>query len=237
MSFEQEIKLIFSNYGFNLTQNQIEKFKKYYNFLIIYNKKVNLTTITSQTDVIVKHFLDSVLSINQIKPNLKIIDIGTGAGFPGIPIKIMRDDIKLTLVDSLNKRIIFLNQLVEILELKNVEIIHSRSEELAHNLNYREKFDICVNRAVAKLSTLIEYSVPFLKINGLLVSYKAKNCKDEINESVNAVKLLHLKLQDIINFNILESNSERNLIIFKKLQKTGSGYPRLNNKPKTQPLN
>lgn len=236
MSFEQELKSKFLNYGFNLTEKQAEQFKNYFKLLILWNKKFNLTTITTQSDVIIKHFLDSVLAVDNLEQNSCVIDLGTGAGFPGIPLKIMREDINLCLVDSLKKKTVFLKEVVESLQLENVLIIHSRSEDLAHKPGHREGYNHCVSRAVAKLNTLLEYCSPFLKTNGTVIAYKAKTAQEETKEAENAAKELKLVLEKQLNFNIAENNSERTVIIYKKTGKTPNAYPRLQNKPKTNPL-
>lgn len=236
MSFEQEITSKFLNYGFSLTEKQIEQFKNYYNLLILWNKKFNLTTITAQTDVIIKHFLDSVLAVDNIEQNARVIDLGTGAGFPGIPLRIMRDDIDLCLVDSLQKRTLFLKELVETLELENVLIIHARSEDLAYKKLHREAYNHCVSRAVAKLNTLLEYCTPFIKKGGTVIAYKAKNAEEEIVNAQNAARTLNVSIEAQLSYDIEEINSERVIVIYKKTAATPNIYPRLQNKPKTNPL-
>lgn len=230
---EKLINEIFNKYNISLTEDQVKKFVKYYNLLIQWNKKFNLTAITEVKDVIVKHFLDSVLPYKKIKDNSTLIDIGTGAGFPGIPLKILNDSLKITLVDSLNKRVTFLNEVIKELNLKNITAIHSRCEDLAKT-NKRESFDYATSRAVAKLNTLSEYCAPFLKNNGFFIAYKSENYIEEIESSKNAFCILNLKIDKIENY-VIENNT-RNIIFIKKLKNINKIYPRDKNKPKTNPL-
>lgn len=236
MSFENELITIFEKYGFILTQKQVEQFKNYYRLLILWNKQFNLTAIVNQTDVIIKHFLDSVLSINELEKDCSVIDIGTGAGFPGIPIKIMRDDIYLCLVDSLKKRTVFLREVVETLQLENVLIIHDRAETLAHSPKHRENYNYAVSRAVAKLNTLLEYCSAFVVKGGKVITYKAKNVEEELAEASNAMKVLNLTHEKTLNYNIQEIQAKRNIVIFNKTNNTSMLYPRQQNKAKSQPL-
>ena len=236
MTFETELNQVFNKYGFTLSSKQTEQFKNYFKLLVLWNQRFNLTTITAQTEVITKHFLDSVLGIKLIKQNARVIDIGTGAGFPGIPIKIMREDVELHLVDSLQKRTVFLNEVVKTLELENVFVVHERAETMANNPVLRETYDYCVSRAVAKLKTILEYCSPFVKIGGSVIAYKAQQLPQEITEAKEAITKLNLKQTNLVNFNISETESERNIVEFIKLKHTPSQYPRLQNKPKTNPL-
>lgn len=205
------MKELFSNYSIDINDKQVNKFNKYYSLLIEWNKKINLTTITDYEDVIKKHFLDSVLLLKVLKKDLftlkNIIDVGTGAGFPGVPLAIMLPDAKFTLVDSLNKRIQFLNEVIEILEIDNINLIHARAEELGGDANYREKYDICVSRAVAALPLLLEYCSPFIKKEGVLYMYKSVKVEEEIYSAENALSILNCS----INKNILLSD-ENNFI-------------------------
>ena len=167
-----------------LNESQLEKFKIYMDFLLEYNSHTNLTAITDPNDIMIKHFLDSIIlnKFVEIQKNAKVIDVGTGAGFPGVPLKIFREDIDLTLVDSLNKRIKFLNELMGKINLK-ADIIHARAEELSHNLKYRESYDLAVSRAVAPLNILCEYCLPYVKIGGCFVALKGANVDEEIQNS------------------------------------------------------
>ena len=176
--------------GFNFSVEQLEKFYKYMNLLIEWNEKMNLTAITEPNDIILKHFIDSITINKYIENNAKVVDVGTGAGFPGIPLSIIRTDLQITLVDSLNKRLIFLQEIKKELELKNIDIVHARAEEFGQNKNYRETFDIATSRAVANLSTLSEYLVPLVKIKGKCVCMKASDAEEEIKQAENAVNIL-----------------------------------------------
>ncbi len=211
--------------GIDINDRQLKQLDKYYELLIEKNKIINLTTITNKKDVYLKHFYDS-LTINKIVDLKKIdslLDMGTGAGFPGMVIKIIFPNIKVTLVDSLNKRINFLNEVKELLKLDNLEIVHARCEDYARN--QIEKFDIVTARAVAHLSNLLEYAVKTIKINGYFIAMKG-NILCELEESSNAMNLLSLKLEDSIEFNLPYENSKRTLLKFQKIQKTNKKYPR-----------
>lgn len=234
MDFKEELKLKFNKHGIALTDVQIEQFYQYYKLIIDWNEKINLTTITEQSEVIEKHFIDSVLPINSFPANSKVIDVGSGAGFPGIPLKILRPDLNITLLDSLNKRINFLNIVIDTLKLENIETIHGRSEDIAKMPKYREKFDISTARAVAKLNVLAEYTIPFVKVNGLFVAYKSQDANNELLECKNAMSKLYFKHIDTVRFEL--NSGERNIIIFKKYNNTPNIYPRNQNKPRKMPL-
>ena len=230
---KEKIKEIFSKYSIEINDLQAKKFVKYYDFLIEENKKFNLTAITDFEQVILKHFIDSVLPINEIKHNAKIVDVGTGAGFPGIPIKILRDDVDILLVDSLEKRIKFLNELIKLLSLKKIKTLHSRAEDIGNN---RETFDVSLSRAVAKVNTLSEYLIPYVKVGGKIIMYKGKNSEEELTEGENAINILGGELEDIKKYYLPEIESERNVIIIKKIKHTNKKYPRNKNLPKLKPL-
>ena len=229
-----EIKEVFSKYGFSLSALQIDQFERYYEFLISENKKYNLTAITEKNDVIFKHFLDSCLAEKNIIKNAKIIDIGSGAGFPSNPLKILRPDIKFVLVDSLNKRVNFLNELIKILNLQDVVAVHARAEDYIKD--NREKFDYAVARAVAPLNTLLEYLVPYVKVGGECLIYKSQKLEEEIETSQNALKVLGCKVEKIESFNIDEIDAARKILIIKKCFVTPIKYPRGKNLPKTKPI-
>lgn len=216
-----------------LINNNKSQFEIYFKELIEYNEKVNLTAITEKEDVFIKHFYDSCLAQSLINKNAKVVDIGTGAGFPGLPLKIVRNDIDLHLVDSLNKRIVFLDSLKEKLNLK-YSTTHARAEEFCSN--HRESFDVCVSRAVAKLNTLAEYCLPLLKVGGKFIAYKGSNIDEEIKESKKAIDLLGGKIIEIKKFMLPEDKGERNLVLIEKISKTSSKYPRGKNLPKTKPI-
>lgn len=230
-----DFKQIFSELNKDNLDNVIQKFEIYYNELIDYNQKVNLTAITDKQEVFIKHFFDSGLSINEIPQNSKVIDVGTGAGFPGLPIKILRPDIDLHLLDSLNKRIVFLDYLKQKLQL-DYNTYHSRTEDFCINNKYREQFDVCVSRAVAKLNTLSEYCLPLLRVGGKFIAYKSGDIEQEINEGKNAIKILGGKIDKIIKMNLPNNTGERSLIIIEKIKNTDKKYPRNKNLPKLKPL-
>ncbi|MBQ7797691.1 MAG: 16S rRNA (guanine(527)-N(7))-methyltransferase RsmG [Clostridia bacterium] len=229
-----DIKTLFSNISIN-NENYLNLFEIYFNELIDYNQKVNLTAITDKEEVYIKHFYDSCLASDIIPHNVKIVDVGTGAGFPGVPLKIVRNDIDLHLVDSLNKRITFLNQLKEKLGV-NYSTYHSRAEDFSINLATREKFDICVSRAVAKLNALAEYCLPLIKVGGTFIAYKGGDIEDEVKESLKAINILGGEITEIKNFNLPNNMGNRNLIIIKKIKNTPQKYPRSKNLPKINPL-
>ena len=220
----------------NLTENQIEKFYKYMKLLLEWNEKINLTAITDENEIVLKHFVDSLTSLKYIKENDNIIDVGTGAGFPGIPMAIMMPNTKITLLDSLNKRINFLNEVIKELNLKNVETIHSRSEDCGKDILYREKYDISIARAVANLSTLSEYLLPFVKIDGKMICMKGSEVEEELNNSKYAIKELggEISLQD--EFCLPDTDIKRNIIVIKKIKYTPKLYPRKAGLPSKEPL-
>ena len=220
----------------NISEDNAEKFYKYNKLLIEWNKKINLTAIIEEKEIILKHFIDS-LSINKyIETEKKIMDIGTGAGFPGIPLKIVNENKRLILVDALSKRINFLEEVKNDLELINIELIHSRSEDLAKNLKYRENMDIAISRAVANLQVVVEYMLPFVKINGLCICMKGPNIKEEIINSKNAINILGGKIERIDKIVLPESDIERNIIVIRKVKVTPNKYPRKAGTATKQPL-
>lgn len=221
-----------------MNDRQVNQFIDYYELLIDWNNKINLTSIVEFEDVIIKHFIDSasILNFYNVEKCRSMIDVGTGAGFPGIPIKILVPDIELVLLDSLNKRINFLNEVIYKLGIDNCKAIHSRAEDLAILPEYREKFDLCVSRAVSNLSTLSEYCLPFVKTNGYFISYKSSDIDDEYNSSLNAIKKLNAKCERIEKFEITNTDISRSFIFIKKNGKTNNKYPRKNNLPKKNPL-
>lgn len=217
--------------------NQDEKSKKLYDFmcfLIEENKKLNLTAITKPKDIIMKHFIDSLIISKYIEKNNKIIDVGTGAGFPGIPISIYREDVSVTLLDSLNKRTQFLKRAGDSLNLKNIEIISSRAEDAGIDNNYREKYDIAVSRAVAQLNVLVEYLLPFVKVGGMCICMKGPRYKEEMVNINGVLNKLGGKLIDTIEIKNEEMN--RTIILIKKESRTNSIYPRKAGTPSKKPL-
>ena len=236
MDFNEKLEKMANQININLKKDEIIKFKSYMNLLLEWNKKINLTAITDEDDIILKHFIDSLSIIKYLKDNKSIIDIGSGAGFPGIPIKIFEKDIEMTLMDSLNKRVIFLNEVIEKLKLQNIVAIHSRAEDLARDVNYREKYDIAVSRAVANLSTLSEYMLPFVKVGGKCICMKGANIEEEKNLAENAIMKLGGKIISVENFKLANSDNERNIIIIEKVNKTDTKYPRKAGVPGKDPL-
>ena len=218
-----------------LSEEQKVMFYNYMNILLEWNQKINLTTITKPEDIIIKHFIDSLTVLKYIKnEKINIIDIGTGAGFPGIPIKIVNDLNNITLLDSLNKRIVFLQNVINELKLKDIVAVHSRAEEYI-KLEKREIYDIAVSRAVANMSTLLEYLLPYVKINGICICMKGPNIEEELENSKKALSILGGKVVNIDNFE-LPDGSKRNIIIVKKVKNTPMKYPRINNKPLKEPI-
>lgn len=222
----------------SLSDRQLEQFNKYYEMLIERNKVMNLTAITEYNDVVIKHFIDS-LSLNRVMEldrDLSLIDMGTGAGFPGIPLKIAFPKLNIVLLDSLNKRVGFLNDVIKELKLDGIKAIHGRAEDFGKDLAYRENFDLCVSRAVARLSSLAEYCIPYVKEGGYFVPYKAGNMEEELQESSKAIHVLGGKLIKTESFILPESDIERTLILIKKERKTPKAYPRSAGKPTKEPI-
>lgn len=235
---EEYLKKIASEIEIIISNKQIDQFRKYFDYLIEMNKVMNLTAITEPKEVVQKHFIDSISILNyyEFKDNMSVIDVGTGAGFPGIPLAIMCPNVNFTLMDSLNKRMKFLNNVIEMCELENVKCIHSRAEDLGKNDEYREIYDVCVSRAVANLSVLLEYCIPFVKVGGNFISYKSILAKDELVQSKNAQKKLCSYLEKNILFEIPDTDYKRCFLIFKKKSILSKKYPRQSGIPKKNPL-
>ena len=222
--------------GVRFLVEQAEQFFDYMNLLIEWNEKINLTAITDPEEIILKHFIDSITILKEIEDNSKIVDVGTGAGFPGIPLSIMNPSLKITLVDSLNKRLIFLQEVVNKLGLKNIEIVHARAEEFGQNKKYREKFDISTSRAVANLSTLSEYLIPLVKVGGKVISMKASEAQEEINDAKKAIEVLGGSIEKVEEFNLPQSDIGRTVIIIRKNKQTPNKYPRKPGTPSKEPI-
>ncbi len=227
----------FDKSGIPLKETQAVQLECFYEMLIEKNKVMNLTGITEFQDVVRKHFIDSVLNVRLEKENAKLLDVGTGAGFPGIPLKIMYPEIKITLLDSLNKRILFLQEVCEALKLQNVELLHGRAEDYGKHPKYREQYDYVCSRAVANLSSLCEYCIPFLKIGGTFISYKS-SAKEELEQARKAIRLLGGDEKNIEaeNFLLPESQDKRSLIYISKIKTTPKEYPRKAGMPTKEPL-
>lgn len=215
---------------------QLEQFFVYMNLLIEWNEKMNLTAIVEPNEIILKHFIDSITILKEIDNNSKIIDVGTGAGFPGVPLSIMNPTLKITLADSLNKRLIFLQEVINQLGLRNIEIIHARAEELGQSKKYREDFDVATSRAVANLSTLSEYLIPLVKKGGKIISMKAGGAQEEIETAKKAIKILGGRIERIEEFKLPQTEIDRTIILIKKEECTPNKYPRKAGIPNKDPI-
>lgn len=226
--------------GITLSEQQLEQFYQYYEMMAEWNQVMNLTAITELDEVISKHFIDSLALVKAVNlsknPAARVIDVGTGAGFPGIPLKIAFPELRITLLDSLNKRVLFLNEVIDKLGLKYVKTIHGRAEDFGHDSSYREQYDYCVSRAVANTATLSEYCIPFLKPGGFFVPYKSGKVDEELKQGEKAIKVMGGKLVKIVRFQLTGADADRTLAVIKKVEKTGKKYPRKAGMPSKSPI-
>lgn len=224
--------------GISFSDEMLNQFIIFYEMMVEKNKVMNLTAITEWDEVIEKHFLDSVsLAANMdLHKNIQVLDLGTGAGFPGIPLKILFPELEIVLMDSLNKRIVFLNGVIESLKLKGISAVHGRAEDMARKSEYREKFDLCVSRAVANLSSLCEYCIPFLKIGGIFVSYKSGEIEEEVRRAKKAVSVLGGKEASVEKFVLAGTDFSRSFVSIEKIKKTPKTYPRKAGVPSKNPI-
>lgn len=222
----------------SLSEKQLKQFLNYYELLVEWNSFMNLTAITEFDEVVTKHFIDSISLVKAVdlSKHISVIDVGTGAGFPGIPLKIVFPDLKVTLLDSLNKRINFLKEVIHVLELEHVDVIHGRAEDAAKSVDLRESFDLCVSRAVANLSTLSEYCLPFVKTGGMFVSYKSEKIIGEMEDAKGAVSVLGGVFFKQVEFTLPDSDIYRNLFMIKKKKATPKKYPRKAGLPSKEPI-
>lgn len=235
--FKEKLKLKADMINIYLDDNQLEKFWNYKEMVLEWNKNINLTAIIDDEDFINKHFIDS-LTINKYITNkeCKIIDIGTGAGFPGVPLKIANENIEIVLFDALNKRLKVLEEIISNLKLKKIYTLHGRAEETFKNEEYREKYDVAMSRAVANLSTLVEYMLPSVKIGGKCICMKAGKVEEEIEKAKNAIKILGGKIEKVENIVLPKTEIERTIIVIKKISKTPNKYPRKPGVPNKEPI-
>ncbi len=224
--------------GIETGEEQIHKLTAFKDVLLDWNERINLTTITEEKDVYIKHFIDSAtcLKTGYIKAGMRLIDVGTGAGFPGIPLKILFQDTHMTLLDSLNKRITYLHEVVERLNLIDVTLVHGRAEEAGSDTRYREAYDIALSRAVAAMNVLCEYCLPFVKPGGYFICQKGPDCTQELSEAKNAIRLLGGEIAEICTFTLPFSDITHQIIVIKKIAETPTKYPRKPGKPAASPI-
>ncbi len=229
---------LFDTIGISLSEQQKEQFKQFSDFLIEWNQKMNLTAITDPGEIVVKHFVDSALlfQTDVIREGMRTIDVGCGAGFPSIPAKIIRPDLKFTLLDSLNKRLQFLNHVITQLQLKEVETLHMRAEDAGQDGKYRGQYDLCVARAVAPLNILMEYCTPFLQKDGYFIALKGPDGMNELSQAEHAMKELCMKVEETIECTLPSTDQQRVLFVFRKCGATPAQYPRKAGKPTKKPL-
>lgn len=238
MNYFELIEEACKNLKIELNEKKYNQFIKYMELIIEWNKKINLTAITDEDEIIKKHFIDSikVLEFKPVIGSKNLIDIGTGAGLPGIPIKIMLPELEVTLLDSLNKRILFLDEVIKELQLNGIKAVHGRAEEMAHKKEYRENYDIAISRAVANLSVLSEYCIPYVKENGYFIAMKGPALEEEMNESGNAIPLLGGKVEKVEKVFIEKADLNHNILLVKKVKRTNDIYPRKQSSINKKPL-
>lgn len=234
--FKKELEQVAGEIQVELGKEQLEQFWNYMNVLIEWNKNINLTAITEPKEILIKHFIDSLTIQKYIKETDKLIDVGTGAGFPAIPLKIVKKDSEIVLLDSLKKRLNFLEEVIQMLGLEKISLLHARAEDGANKKEYREKFDVATSRAVAPLNILMEYLLPYVKVGGICIAMKANNTEEEIENSKKAIKILGGELEKIEKLLLPGSDIQRNIIIIKKVKKTPVQYPRKAGTPSKNPL-
>lgn len=235
-NFKEKMLEYSRDLGLLFNEKQLELFYKYQQLLLEWNEKINLTAIIDPEEIILKHFIDSLTIEKYIEKNENIADVGTGAGFPGIPLKIYRPDLNIVLIDSLNKRVSFLDEVIKELELEKIETVHSRIEDIGQLEKYREKFQNVTARAVANLSVLSEYLLPLVKLEGQCICMKGNSIEEELEESKKAIEILGGKIDKIDKFNLPNSDIERNIILINKIKFTPKMYPRKAGKPSKEPL-
>lgn len=221
-----------------LSEKQCIQFQKYYETLVEWNKVMNLTAITNYEEVVIKHFADSlsIVKVCDMNQQMRLIDVGTGAGFPGIPLKIAFPQLEVVLLDSLSKRIKFLDEVINILEISEIYTIHGRAEDYAKHYEYRETFDLCVSRAVANLSVLAEYCLPYIRVGGIFISYKSGNIEQEVDNSGKNVDILGGRVDKVVKFNLLDKEIERSFVKMVKIKETPRKYPRKAGVPEKKPI-
>lgn len=235
---KSQIITAFDNIGIKISEKQADQFYRYYELLVEWNEKMNLTAITDFEDVVVKHFLDSAYGgmLYTFSEKDRVLDLGTGAGFPGIPLKILYPDTTFVLMDSLQKRIRFLDEVISRLGLEKITAVHGRAEEMARNKIYREQFTVCTSRAVANTSTLLEYCMPFVQVGGCFLAYKSGKFREELEGARKTLHLLQTEMEKEKEFMLADTDMARTLVIFKKKGKTPAKYPRKAGMPSKEPL-
>ncbi len=234
MDFFENIKEKAKKLNLNLDNEEIKKFYNYMNLMLEWNEKINLTAITKEDDIIIKHFIDSLTVLKYLNDGDKIADVGTGAGFPGIPISIVNKKSKITLIDSLNKRIKFLEDVKNKIKIENVECVHARAEDFGQD--NKEKYDVSISRAVANMKVLVEYLIPLVKVDGKVICMKGPDADEEIEEAKYAINELGGKIIEIDNIKLPDTDIERKIIIIKKIKETPKKYPRKAGTPSKEPL-